>query len=1105
MSSRFFIGQSESESESESDSEHEIQNTRVAVSKFGAAYESSSESEDEKRVVRSQKDRTWDSILERINRMKKARNNNDWNAVQNEFDEVNKTVTKAKMIILQHGLPKCYVKMMGDLEDMVNTVAKDKESLKKMKPAAERSFNRLKLAVKKHNKKYEAELADFRANPDSYVEVEVPAKESEKRRGDRSSDEDSSDESESSEEDSSSSEDEDDDESSSSESSSNSASEDDDDSIFGSSDTDDSDEEVEAVAGAGELMEAAMEKANLAKGSKRNFWLKKSAVESDDDSDTEDDAERKERKVAREQLAHERKAKKLEEMEAAARRKAMLRSDDFRMTEDQLEAKVTELVSARGRKGTDVRVTIRHLEVLTKVARDFGAKKEIPVLMHFISTTFDSLHSMDDYLDINVWRHCCRSIHRVLTLLDKHKSYTLRLAKGEDIANAAVGGGLKPAASASTAAVVDLTEDDAASVSTVDRNSIVVVGGLGTFLSRLKDDYTRSLQQINPHTQEYILRLADEALLIELSERIQAYYQRTGDNSQAAVVAVAQVEFMYYKHDSMAAAVSRAYVFNKQWGSRADLHPASLGKMDTIRNAKKLDVAHVHPAAFLGNPTATGTSTGTAAAATPAAATATASTPPSSSSPTAVSVSAKKIDELCTFVFKYGDERLKTRALLCAVYHHALHDRYHKARDMFLISHIQESIDKVDVTTQILYNRTLATLGLCAFRQGLVQKCFDCLSMLTGRVRELLAQGMSKYFLTEKDPDLERVEKRRQMPYHMHINPDLLECCYLISAMFLDLPSLCKNPTSMMSPYRQFRKYFSNYNRQIFTGPPENTREHVLGAAKAILNSDWRGATELITKLDVWNLIPADGGERVKTMLCKRIKEDGVRIFMLTAAANYEAISLSHLCNIFQCEPAPARRIISKMIFTKEISAAWEPKQDMIVIYKPDSTPLQTVTLQVADKLVALVESNERVLDPLVGAYGYKDEGWTRDSRKSGDHGQGARGNRQGGRGRGEHGGGRGQRGEGGSRLPHRVSAGGGEHGHGGGHGHGGHGHGGHGGNRGGRGYRGGKDHRGGRGRSGGGGGGNQGGAGGSGGAGAAVGNVWGNNSNSGNAARKMQ
>merc|ERR1711871_1778848 len=102
----------------------------------------------------------------------------------------------------------------------------------------------------------------------------------------------------------------------------------------------------------------------------------------------------------------------------------------------------------------------------------------------------------------------------------------------------------------------------------------------------------------------------------------------------------------------------------------------------------------------------------------------------------------EKIGELCQFIYSHGSERSKTRTLLCAVFHNALHDRFFVARDMFLISHVQDTIDKADTKTQIIYNRALVSLGLSAFRLGLIKKAHDCLSgICSGRVKELLAQG----------------------------------------------------------------------------------------------------------------------------------------------------------------------------------------------------------------------------------------------------------------------------------------------------------------------------------------------------------------------------
>lgn len=153
--------------------------------------------------------------------------------------------------------------------------------------------------------------------------------------------------------------------------------------------------------------------------------------------------------------------------------------------------------------------------------------------------------------------------------------------------------------------------------------------------------------------------------------------------------------------------------------------------------------------------------------------------------------SVDEMQKLCHFIYANDNtDRLRTRAILSHIFHHALHDNWFQARDLVLMSHLQETIQHSDPATQILYNRTMANLGLCAFRQGNVKDAHTCLIelMMTAKPKELLAQGLLPQRQHERSAEQEKVEKQRQMPFHMHINLELLECVYLVSAMLLEIP-----------------------------------------------------------------------------------------------------------------------------------------------------------------------------------------------------------------------------------------------------------------------------------------------------------------------------
>ncbi len=173
-----------------------------------------------------------------------------------------------------------------------------------------------------------------------------------------------------------------------------------------------------------------------------------------------------------------------------------------------------------------------------------------------------------------------------------------------------------------------------------------------------------------------------------------------------------------------------------------------------------------------------------------------------------------------------------------------MHDNWFEARDLILMSHLQEVIHHSDPATQIMYNRAMVQLGICAFRHENIQDAHNALTdlMMSGRVKELLAQGLMPQHRHDRSPEQEKIERSRQVPFHMQLNLDVIECVYLASAMLIEVPYLAEHEfDAKRRPIsKTFYHQLRTLEKQSLTGPPESMREHVVAAARAMKKGDWQ-------------------------------------------------------------------------------------------------------------------------------------------------------------------------------------------------------------------------------------------------------------------------
>ncbi|KAK4250609.1 eukaryotic translation initiation factor 3 subunit 8 N-terminus-domain-containing protein [Corynascus novoguineensis] len=590
---------------------------------------------------------------------------------------------------------------------------------------------------------------------------------------------------------------------------------------------------------------------------------------------------------------------------------------------ESIQKHLRAIIESRGRKNTDRVEQIRIMEELNKVAETPYLK--IRVLQTLVSARFDLGSGTTTSMPLEHWKAAEKELAALLALLETHKDHVV--IEGAE----------------------EWEDDDKTPVLGPDDKYIKVPGSVVSYIERLDDELTRSLQSIDPHTSEYIERLTDEASLYNIILRGLLYYETVRKDASLEVpqesvnrIIQRRLDHVYFKPSQVVKILEE-----NAWKQVPDNVDSAITPRGLSGDAGQL------------------------------------------------------IHTLCNYLFNNSEGIIRARAMLCQIYFLALHDEYYRARDMMLTSHLQESIANFDVATQILYNRTLVQVGLCAFRKGLVYDAQNTLQDIcgSGRQKELLAQGVMIQRYSQVSPEQERLEKQRQLPFHMHINLELLECVYLTCSMLLEIPLLAQIGSSpdikkrvISKTYRRMLEY---HERQIFTGPPENTRDHVMQASKALAAGEWKKATHFIHSIKIWDLMPS--ADEIKAMLAKQIQEEGLRTYLFTYAPFYDTLAIETLSTMFELDPTKVAAVVSKMISHEELAAALDQVTKTVIFRKGvELSRLQSLALALSDKASALIETNERTLE--VRTQGSANAFSRKDGRQGGQRAGGQRGGRGGAR-----------------------------------------------------------------------------------------------------------
>ncbi|XP_057214357.1 eukaryotic translation initiation factor 3 subunit C isoform X1 [Triplophysa rosa] len=881
--SRFFATGSDSESE-ESLSADEITPKTTGTTFNKQALLLSDEEEDTKRVVRSAKDKRFEELTNLIKTIRNAMKIRDISKCLEEFEQLCRSFLKSKTIVDKEGVPQFYIRLLADLEDYLNQLWEDKEGKKKMNKNNAKALSTLRQKIRKYNREFETEIATYKENPEQSADEEEEKDEIESGGSSAESDEEGGDDGVTAksfmkkkpqEEEKKSPE-----ASKFLKGAADEESDSDDDEDW-SSDTEDSGSDSEDNEGTAASLAVA--------------FLKKT-LDGDKQAERKDERKKRHKKKERAEDDGEEEGGEAEEGVwekvkggvPLVKEKPKMFAKGTEINPPVVVKKLHEILQARGKKGTDRAFQIELLHALAgiSVEHNLGEGISVKIKFNIIASLYDYNPNLAAFMKADMWKKCLDCIDELLDILFNNNNIFI----GENIA------------------------EDSENLAISDQ-PFRVRGCILTLVERMDEEFTKIMQNTDPHSQEYVDNLKDESRVCGVIDRLLEYLESKGSTEEVCRIYLRRIMHTYYKFDYKA-------------------HRRSLGLQGETKSEQDQEESEGEDSAVI-------------------------------------------MDRLCKFIYsKDRTDRIRTCAILCHIYHHALHSRWYQARDLMLMSHLQDNIQHADPPVQILYNRTMVQLGICAFRQGMIKDAHNALLDIqsSGRAKELLGQGLLMRNMQERNAEQEKIEKRRQVPFHMHINLELLECVYLVSAMLLEIPYMAAHEFDarrrMIS--KQFHHQLRVGERQPLLGPPESMREHVVAASKAMKMGDWKTCHSFIIneKMNskVWDLFPET--QRVREMLVRKIQEESLRTYLFTYSSVYDSISMETLSEMFQLELPMVHSIISKMIINEELMASLDQPTQTVVMHRTEPTSLQNMALQLAEKLGGLVENNERVFDLKQGVYG---------------------------------------------------------------------------------------------------------------------------------------
>jgi len=95
-------------------------------------------------------------------------------------------------------------------------------------------------------------------------------------------------------------------------------------------------------------------------------------------------------------------------------------------------------------------------------------------------------------------------------------------------------------------------------------------------------------------------------------------------------------------------------------------------------------------------------------------------------------------------------------------------------------------------------------------------------------------------------------------------------------------------------------------------------------------------------------------------MIGKQIQEQALRTYLFSYAQYYDSIHIAQLASMFEIELPLAHSIVSNMMRSAELQASFDQPSGAIIVQCQDTSQLQNLALNFAEKANMLLDNNEQ-------------------------------------------------------------------------------------------------------------------------------------------------